>query len=218
VDSVRTTLLHAEQLYGVRVVEVTSAVAGEGKTSLSCHLAASLDRAGRRTLLVDGDMRLPMAHRLFGLDRAPGLAEVLCGKVGLAEAIQTAPVGNLSFLAAGRADPEAFQALAQRRLADLIRQLRAQFDFILIDSSPVLPVSDALLLGQHADAVIFSVLRNVSQLPKVYAAYQRVGGLGIPILGAVVNGVRDELYAAGYHYGYESAGESEPPSRDGVNT
>jgi Mrp family chromosome partitioning ATPase len=159
---------------------------------------------------------VPTAHRLFGLQRAPGFSEVLCGRAELAEAIQPAPVGNLSFLAAGRPDAEAFQALAKRRLADLIRQLRGQFDFILIDSSPVLPVSDALLLGQHADAVIFSVLRNVSQLPKVYAAYQRVGALGIPILGAVVNGVRDELYAAGYHYAYETPSEAQP-SPNGVN-
>ena len=67
-----------------------------------------------------------------------------------------------------------------------------------------------MLLGQHADAVIFSVLRDISRMPKVYAAYQRVSTLGIPILGAVVSGARDELYAAGYHYVYAAANEDEP--------
>jgi capsular exopolysaccharide synthesis family protein len=208
VDSVRTTLLHAERHYGVRVVVITSAVAGEGKTSLSCHLAASMERAGRRTLLVDGDMRAPTAHGLFGLQRSPGLAEVLRGEVSLAEAVQPVPaLGGLSFLAAGRADAAAIQALAQPRMAELLRQIRGQYDFVLVDSCPVLPVADALLFGQLADAVIFSVLRDISRLPKVYAAYQRVGTLGIPILGAVVSGARDELYAAGYHYAYAPAAE-----------
>jgi capsular exopolysaccharide synthesis family protein len=210
VDSVRTTLLHAEQHYGVRVVVISSAVAGEGKTSLSCHLAASLDRAGRRTLLIDADLRAPTAHRLFDARRAPGFSEVLRGEVSLAEAIQQTPVGNLAFLAAGRPDHEAIHTLAQPRLADLLRQIRGQYDCVLIDTCPVLPVADSLLLGQHADAVIFSVLRDISRMPKVYAAYQRVSTLGIPILGAVVSGARDELYAAGYHYVYAAANEDEP--------
>jgi capsular exopolysaccharide synthesis family protein len=211
VDSVRTTLLHAEQHYGVRVVVITSAVAGEGKTSLSCHLAASLDRAGRRTLLIDADMRAPTAHRLFDVRRTPGLSEVLRGEVGLDKAIQPTPVGGLSFLAAGRADPAAIQVLAQPRLTEILQQIRGQFDFVLIDCCPVLPVADAQLLGQHSDAVIFSVLRDISRMPKVYAAYQRVGMLGIPILGAVVSGARDELYAAGYHYDYATAAEDDEP-------
>jgi capsular exopolysaccharide synthesis family protein len=214
VDSVRTTLLHAEQNYGVRVVVITSAVAGEGKTSLSCHLAASLDRAGRRTLLIDADMRAATAHRLFDLRRSPGFSEVLRGEVTLEEAIQPTPVGGLAFLAAGRADPLAIQMLAQPRLAEVLRQIRGQFDFVLIDSCPVLPVADALLMGQHADAVIFSVLRDISRLPKVHAAYQRVGSLGIPILGAVVSGARDELYAAGYHYAYAADPADDQPAAE----
>jgi capsular exopolysaccharide synthesis family protein len=216
VDAVRTTLLHAEKLYGVRVIVVTSAVAGEGKTSLSCHLAASLDRAGRRTLLIDGDLRAPTAHRLFDLQRSPGFSEVLRGEVGLAEAIQPTPVGGLSFLAAGRSDALAIQALATRRLAEIIEQVRGQYDFVLIDSTPMLPVADSLLLGQHADAVILSVLRDISRLTKVYTAYQRAGMLGIPVLGAVVNGVRDDLYNSSYYYyGHEANREAEQSSANG---
>jgi capsular exopolysaccharide synthesis family protein len=208
VDSTRTTLLLASKCYGVRVVLVTSAVAGEGKTSLACHLAASLDRAGYKTLLLDGDLRMPTAHRLFGLPRSPGFSELLRGEMDVDNVIQKTPIGELDLLAAGQGDAVATQSLAKKPLADILTELRRKYDFIIIDSCPVLPVADSLLIGQYADAVLFSVLRDVSRVPKVQEAYQRVGLLGLPILGAVVNGARDDVYGGSYRYAYEvSAGD-----------
>jgi capsular exopolysaccharide synthesis family protein len=201
VDTARTMLLHKASSESLRMVMVTSAVGGEGKTSLSSHLAASLARSGRKTLLLDADLRNPAIHRLFGLDRSPGLCELLRGEVELADAIQATPAPGLSLITAGRCDEMALQGLAQDNLRKICEPLRQEFDFIVVDSAPVLPVADSLLIGQMVDGVIFSVLHDVSRLPKVYAAHQRLEMLGIHILGAVVSGAKVDDYGSDYEYG-----------------
>jgi capsular exopolysaccharide synthesis family protein len=198
VDATRTVLLHAARTEGVRTVMVTSAVSGEGKTSLSCHLATSLARAGRKTLLIDCDLRSPAAHRLFELPADPGMSELLRGEVEFADVIRATPANNLWLIPAGQCDAQTLQNLAQDGMGSALAHLKEQFDFIVVDSSPVLPVADALLIGQHVDVVIFSLLRDVSRIPNVYAAYQRLSSLGIRMLGAVVNGVSRGAY--GYSY------------------
>jgi capsular exopolysaccharide synthesis family protein len=200
VDSARTMLLHAARQEKLQIVMITSAVAGEGKTSLASHLAASLARTGRRTLLMDSDLRNPTLHRLFDRSRAPGLSELLRGDVDMVGAVRDTPIPKLWLISAGHADLVALQTLALDALPQILQQLRRQFDFIVVDSCPVLPVADALLVGQHVDAVIFSLLREVSRMPRVYAAYQRLAVLGVRMLGAVVNGTHDDEYRADYRY------------------
>jgi capsular exopolysaccharide synthesis family protein len=184
IDALRTLLLHGG---GLQTVLVTSATSGEGKTTLAAHLAGSLARAGRKTLLVDGDLRNPTAHQLFELAAYPGLSEALLEEVDLAAAIRPTPLEGLSLLAAGQWDREVMQALARNGLQGLIDRLRQEYEFVIIDSHPVLAATDSLLLGRHADGVLLSVLREVSQMPRVYAAAQRLTSLGIRVLGAVVN-------------------------------
>src|SRR5579883_253220 len=200
VDMACTMLLHVADREKLQIAMITSALDGEGKTSLASHLAASLARAGRRTLLVDSDLRNPTLHRLFQRNRTPGLSELLRGEVDLAGIICDTEIPNLQLIAAGKAETVALQALAFDVIPKLFEQLRPQYDFILVDSCPVLPVADAMLVGQHVDAVIFSLLRDVSRLPRVQAAYQRLALLGIRMLGAVVNGTQHDRYPADYHY------------------
>jgi succinoglycan biosynthesis transport protein ExoP len=200
VDAARTMLMHIAHQEKIQIVMITSALAGEGKTSLASHLAASLARAGRRTILVDSDLRRPTLHRLFDLSRGPGLSELLREENNLAAVIRDTAIPNLRLLSAGQADAVALQALAFDGLPKLFEQLRQEYEFIVVDSCPVLPVADSLLVGQHVDAVIFSLLRQVSRLPRVHAAYQRLAVLGIRMLGAVVNGTNSDHYPADYHY------------------
>ena len=191
VDMTRAVLVRAAQNGSVRVVMITSALPGEGKTSLSCQLAASLAAAGFNTLLIDGDLRRPTVHRMFELDEGPGFNELLRGEADLGNVLRQVPVPGLTVIGGGRWESGTTRALARGRVEQLLAGVRQQYDFILIDSSPVLPVTDPLLIGQQADAVLFSVLRDVSRLPSVYAAYQRVQALGIRILGAVVSGTHE---------------------------
>jgi capsular exopolysaccharide synthesis family protein len=198
IDATRTMLLHASRTESIRVVMVTSAVAGEGKTSLSVYLATSLARAGRRTLLIDCDLRRPSVHRLYDLQPEPGLCELLRGEADVCEVIRQAPAGSLNVITSGRCDPLALQALAQDRARLVFDQLMEEHDFLIVDSAPVLYVADSLLLSQLVDAVIFSLLRDVSCVPHVHAAYERLASLGVRMLGAVVSG------APGGTHGYSS--------------
>ncbi|HKB39981.1 MAG TPA: AAA family ATPase [Gemmataceae bacterium] len=200
VDSYRTMLLHEAQARSAQVVMVSSAVSGEGKTSLACHLAVSLARAGYNTLLIDGDLRNPSAHRVFGLTTEPGLCELLRGEVDLAAAVRPCPTGGTWILTAGKSDLRSIQCLNSEALRATFQEIREQFDFVIVDSSPVLSVADSLLIAKHVDGVIFSVLCDVSRLPKLTAAQHRLAMLGVPTLGAVVIGTSEEAYSPKYHW------------------
>jgi polysaccharide biosynthesis transport protein len=191
-DAIRTRLLRDGQAEAPRVVLVTSAGAGEGKTTLAAHLAGSLARAGRKTLLLDGDLRTPSVHQLFEVPLQPGFSEVLLAEVEPGDAVQGTPLENLAVVPAGQWDREVMQALARDGVQGIFERFKEEFDFIVVDSHPILTATDALLLGQQVDAVLLSVLRDVSRTPRVYAACQRLSALGVRLLGAVVNGTDPE--------------------------
>lgn len=202
VDAARTMVLHATQVHGLKILAITSAVAGEGKTSSASHLAASLARSGRKTLLIDADLRKPLLHRLFDMPRTPGLSELLRGEKTIADIVQQTSVENLKLITAGRSDHLAIRLLARDEINKTFAELRDQYEIILLDCPPVLSLPDSLVLAQRGDAVILAILRDVSRLPMVYAAYQRIASLGVRILGAVVNGTRDELHNYYYYHPY----------------
>jgi polysaccharide biosynthesis transport protein len=200
VDAIRTMLLHSSRSESLRVIMITSASGGEGKTSLATQLAASLARAWRKTLLIDGDLRKPAAHKIFDIAQDPGFSELLRNEVSVTDAIKPTSLGRLWLMPAGHFDSHALQALAQDNMRIVFEGLKQQYDFIIVDACPVLPVADALVLGQHVDGVIFTILRDVSRVPAVYAAQQKMNNLGIRMLGAVMIGAKGELGSSGYAY------------------
>jgi len=204
IDNIRTALLYQASMDGIKVTLITSALAREGKTTVATQLAASLGRSGRFTLLVDGDLRRPNAHQIFDLSPTPGLCEVLRNEAQLEDVIRPTRVPGVWLLPAGRWDISAIQALVNDELREDFAKLREGFDFILIDSGPVLTDSDALLLGRYADGVLLSVLRDVSRVPYVFEACERIRSMNIPLLGAVVNGVGSRRYGSSYYYSYRS--------------
>jgi capsular exopolysaccharide synthesis family protein len=195
IDATRTMLVHAAHTGSFRVVMITSAVGGEGKTSLASYLAPSLARSGLKTLLIDADFRSPSLHRIFDVPLGPGLSELLRGEVDSAQVIGATAVEDLKIVTAGTCDRQTLSLLAQGRLGSHFARFKEQFDFVIVDSSPVLPVADASIIAQQVDAVLFSIFREVSRKTGVQAASQRLQCLGVPILGAVVTG------ANGSHYG-----------------
>ena len=171
---------------------VTSATRGEGKTSFASQLAASMAAVGIRTLIVDCDMRNPSIHNLFRLPPGPGAAEVVRQEADANDVVQAASIPNLWIMPAGHYSNTTIAALAQGHpLQTLFKRLRGQFDFIMVDSPPLLPVADGLLIAQHVDAVVFSIMQDVSQVPNLMSAATKLAQLHIPLLGAVVNGVKD---------------------------
>lgn len=201
VDAVRTMLVHASRDGQASVIMVASALSGEGKTSLACHLAGSLARSGRRALLVDCDLRNPRLHRLFDVHSAPGFCELLRLESWKEAPVRKTSVPGLFLCPAGRVDDLAFPLLSQDRPGVVFDVLKKRFDYIIIDSAPVLPVTDTLLLGQHVDAVVFSVRYDVSRLPAVCTAYEMAARLGIRTLGVVLTGDKEHTYGRDYRYG-----------------
>jgi capsular exopolysaccharide synthesis family protein len=190
IDNVRTILMHDSTSKRRQVVLVTSPATGEGRTTVASQLAASLARAGRRTLLIDGDLRRPALHALFDVPLEDGLCEVLRAEVDVADVIRPTHAEGLWLLTAGYCDIDAIHALATEQMQPVFEKLRAEYDFIIIDGAPVLGMSDALIFGQYSDGAILSVRRDESQMPKIHQAAELLRGVGIRIIGAVVNGVQ----------------------------
>lgn len=190
IDSIRATLIHGAAGDGQRTLMITSAWDGEGKTTVASQLAASLARCGRRTLLVDADFRNPTLHELFDLPADVGLCEVLRGAVEPHAAIRETPADNLWLLSAGEFDHHSIQALENDAIGMLFRELKAEYDFVVIDTAPVLTVADAMLIGQHVDGAIVSTRLGFSQRPKIEDAVKRLRAVGVQVIGAVVNGTK----------------------------
>ena len=190
IDGVRTILMHDSTSKRRQVVLVTSAATLEGRTTVASQLAASLARAGRRTLLVDGDLRSPSLHALFDVPLEDGLCEVLRAEVDVSDVIRPTHAEGLWLLTAGYCDIDAIHALATEQMQPVFDKLRAEYDFIIIDGAPVIGMSDALIFGQYSDGAILSVRRDQSQMPKIHQTAELLRGVGIRIIGAVVNGVQ----------------------------
>lgn len=189
IDSVRTILMHDSTTKKRQVVLVTSPSTGEGRTTVASQLAASLARAGRRTLLVDGDLRSPALHALFDVPLEDGLCEVLRAEVDAADVIRPTHAEGLWLMTAGYCDVDAIHALATEQMQPVFDKLRAEYDFIIIDGAPVIGMSDALIFGQYCDGAVISVRRDFSQMPRINQTAELLRGVGIRIIGAVVNGV-----------------------------
>lgn len=200
-DGVRSLLLRDDgNAPAVKTILVASAASGEGKTSVACELARSLARAGRRTLLIDFDLRRPGVHEAFGLDNARGVVDVLTRGTAWREVARPTDEYRLTILPAGPGGTAALPALARGEASRLIESVKPEFDAIVLDTPPLLVVSDAAAIGRQADGAILVMRRDVSRSPYVSAARDRLATLGIPLFGAVLVGARSELQASVYEY------------------
>ena len=191
VDKIRTMLLSSTGGNPPRVVLVASAVHGEAKTTLSAQLALSCARWGRKTIIVDTDLRCATLHKLFNVSGSPGLSDHLSENVGLDECIWKTGIDNLNLLPAGQAGDCSFASLSPEKLSGLFSKLSAEFDLVIVDSAPVLPVADTHIVGRHVDATIISTLRDVSEKTNVEAAYDRLIALQITVMGVVLTCPKD---------------------------
>lgn len=170
-------------------IVVTSAVPREGKTVTSVNVAISLSKNGSRVCLIDADLRRPTIHALLGLTPDTGLTTVLSGRVPLAEALQHVSP-TLSVLTSGRLPPNPAELLASNAMSSVLDQLSAEFDKVLIDSAPLLPVTDAAVLAAKADGVILVVRSRSTRHEQVRSAAESLRNVNTNLLGAVLNRVR----------------------------
>ncbi len=205
--TIRMGLKFAASQRPLRMVLVTSAVPGEGKTTTAVNLAVMLANMGDKVLLVDADLRRPAIHKRFGLDNSTGLGSVVLGQAELSSAIRAADgQPNLSVLSAGPTFPNPAEVLSSARTREVLTSLRDRYDLILIDSPPVMPVSDPLILSEMSDGVIMVTKGGATSRAAARQACQSLEKINSAIIGVVMNCVKAPRGGYGsYYYSYYRA-------------
>lgn len=181
-----------------RVLMVTSAAPSEGKSTLAQNLWTGLNASKYRCILVDMDFRRPSIHRTQKIPLGIGASDVLCGEASLEEAIrEVAP--DTFVITAGSQRSINLAALGSNELPKFISDLRSQFDFVLLDTPPLLPVVDGRIIGEHVDGAILSTFKDRSRMPQLIAAVETLKAHDVPVLGAVLCGFSTGTYGYGYY-------------------
>ena len=205
--SLRTSLIFSTGSEATRLVMVTSAQPLEGKTTTSCNLALALAIGGARVLLIDADMRRPGVHRTLDLGNSVGLSQVLTGQATLTSAIRTVDTPKLTVLTAGTPPPNPSELLGSERMSALLREAQAGgYDWVLVDTPPVLAVTDAVVLAPLVDGVAFVIGSEMTRRQHASRALETLMISRAHLFGAVLNQVdlqRNKYYYSRY-YGYKS--------------
>jgi len=210
----RTNLQFLELGSSARTFVMTSALPGEGKTTTCINLAITLADAGQRVALVDADLRRPSVAKYMGIEGSVGLTTVLIGKVAVADAVQPWGNGNLDVLAAGQVPPNPSELLGADAMSGLVEQLGADYDVVVIDTPPLLPVTDAAILARVVGGAIVVVGTGTVHRQQLASALSALGTVGARLLGLVVNRVPVKGPGSGtYGYGYYDYTSEEPVSR-----
>ncbi len=199
----RTSLQYVNVDQPHKVFVITSSVPGEGKTTTACNLAITLAQAGERVALIEGDLRRPRVADYLGLERAVGLTTVLIGRADLSEALQEWGDDGLSVLTSGVMPPDPAELLQSRAMASVLADLRRQFDVILIDAPPLLPVTDAALLTAQAEGALVVVRYGKTTREQLRGSVERLASVHGRIVGTLLNRSPKKDGSGGYYaYGY----------------
>jgi capsular exopolysaccharide synthesis family protein len=211
--SLRTSLQFARQEHDLRTILVTSPTSSEGKTSTLANLGAVFAQAGERVVLVSGDLRRPRIGQFFGINEAVGLTSILAGEQSLRQVLQQVS-GNerLWVLPCGPIPPNPAELLSQRDTQEVLATLREEFDLVLIDSPPVLPVTDAMVLSNYVDGTLLVVAAGQTRRAELQRASEKFAQANAPLLGIVLNEVSRQSGGSQYgvEYGYGSYTASPP--------
>jgi capsular exopolysaccharide synthesis family protein len=197
---VRTALYFSSEGQGHRVIQVTSANPGEGKSTLAANLAVSIARSGKRVVLVDADLRRPTVHDNFGLENAVGLASYGAGKADLAQVLQPTPVKGLSVITSGPIPANPAELLTSPRFKELLDTLREGYDFVIVDTPPLLAVTDPAVVAPRVDGVILTLRITKKSRPDAERSKEILNTLGVKVIGVVVNGQEVKSGYGGYGY------------------
>lgn len=205
--TLRSRLYQAREQKPLSKLLVTSALPKEGKSFTAANLAQVIVRQhGRRALLIDADLRNPQLHNLLGAESGPGLSEYLRGEADEYAILQRGPMANLLLIPAGHAGANAAELLSSGRMKSLLSRLDTMFDWIIIDSPPAVPVTDAAILSKDCDGVLLVVRSNSTPTDAARRARDEFAGRNL--VGVVLNGITaDQSPYMQYYYAPQPAGE-----------
>lgn len=196
----------------LKAIMLTSAMLSEGKSTVAVFLALTAARKGMKTLLLDADLRRPTVHRYFGHQRDNGLAEILSGETVSKNVIRKTSLDKLDLITAGRAIANPSELFDSRAIGNLVTEMKFYYDLVVVDSPPVIPVSDPMLLAQEVDGVILVVKAGETQREVVRRATEILRSQSRKMLGVVMNNMNGHLP---YYYDYSSYGyDYNPRPRD----
>jgi capsular exopolysaccharide synthesis family protein len=196
--TLRTNVLFSTADEGLRSLVVTSTGPGEGKTLVSTNLAVGLAQAGMRVLLIDADMRKPRVHMVFDKPRQPGLSNVLVASAKFSETVHATPIPGLWMVPAGAYPPNPSELLSSKRFSDLVASLGAHFDWVIIDTPPIMAVADSSIVAHLTTGVVFVVGAEMTSRYAAARAVEQLTRSRAKFLGAVLN--RVDLQHNAYYY------------------
>lgn len=209
--AIRTALYFSSRGEGHRIIQVTSPNPGDGKTTLCCNLAVSIAQSGKRVLLIDADFRRPRVHKVLGISKDVGMSSVIAGTVELPDAIQTTEVENLWGLVCGPHPNNPCELLTSRRFEELLEILRDRFDFVLIDTPPVMAVTDPAAVAPRVDGVFVTITLNKRTRFDATKTIEILSSVGANMLGVIVNRIGTSKKSN--YMGYSGYGEYRYSSR-----
>ncbi len=200
IETLRANMMFSTGAKQLRSIVVASSMSGEGKSSLASHLALSLTRAtDQSVLLIDADLRSPDQHHLFGIEMGHGLSSVLAGKCSLKDAIDRSLGNHLHILPAGQLESNPHRLVSPEAVRNLIEQAMELYEYVIIDTAPVLAAGETLCLAAAADATLVCVMRDVSRHDNIKRCMHRLEAAGAKVIGTIFSGVSTFEYS--YRYG-----------------
>jgi capsular exopolysaccharide synthesis family protein len=198
--SLRTNVVFASPDKPVQTLLITSSGPGEGKSLTMANTALTFAQQGEPTLIVDTDLRRPVVHHLFGVERSPGFGEIIAGKATLDECLREIPGSNLKVITAGAYMPNPAEILGSKKMDHFLKDLKERFHYILFDTPPVIAVTDAAILATKLDGVILVTRANKTSMQVSQRTLQSLRNVNARVIGAILN---DIDITKGYSsYGY----------------
>ncbi|WP_025725340.1 CpsD/CapB family tyrosine-protein kinase [Acholeplasma granularum] len=209
-EAFQKTLVNLEYINvdgNFKVLQFTSSLAGAGKTTFVANLSYLVGQKNKKVVIVDLDLRKSKIHRVFQVANENGLTDYLSGKIPYEKVVRFDENLNISYIVSGEKTNAVVNVLEAQKLKDLIAKLRQDFDYVILDSPPVVAVSDALYISRIADGVVFVVAQNEAKRTTINEAIQTLKQNNVNILGTVFTQVDLKnsglySYAYGYNYGY----------------
>jgi capsular exopolysaccharide synthesis family protein len=201
--TVRTSLFFAEKTNNVRVVQITSPHQGDGKTTVAANLAVAIAQAGKRVILIDADLRRPAVFRAMGIDNSRGLAQVLGEDANPDDVILETDIPGLHVMPTGGTPHNPSELFTTTKFDELLNTLKVEYDYVLVDTPPLLVVSDARIVATRVDGVVVVMQLGHSRMQELVACRDELAAVDASVLGVVANRCsRGQAYGYGYGYGY----------------
>jgi tyrosine-protein kinase Etk/Wzc len=202
----RTNIQYAKLDQPVRTILITSPGPADGKSTTASNLAISFAYGNKKVLLIDADMRRPNLHNEFGLQKEPGLTNLLFGKASFDELLQKSILENLNVICCGTIPPNPSEILGSNKMYEFVEQIKQIYDIILFDSPPILAVTDSSVLSTLVDGVIIVISAGNARLDALQRSVELIEGVGGKVLGIVLNNFDLKSmygkYSSYYRYGY----------------